>query len=194
MPRSWIALTLLALTLAVSGCEGEDDSEKKADSPGARAETAQKEDARRPGKSRKPREAAAARREAADAKRQERELKDLEREDREFDRSFKDTPFERLVNKLPIREPSLYVEQYITGDGHKLYTAVDRRRFCKTSREGREQAVGSFFRAADRSFRRAGVKDLEQVVTPVSETLDKLPALAIARRGSVSLTSLGRSC
>lgn len=190
MLRSWIALTLLSLTLAVGGCGGGDDSERSADSS-KRAET---HETTSPGKTREPKEAKAARSEAADNKRQEQELKDQKKEDREFDRSFEESSFERLVGKLPIRKPPLYVEQYITGDGHKLYTAVDRKRFCKMTAAAREKAVASFFRTADRSFRRGKVDDFEMVVTPLSDTIDKLPALATARRGKVSLTSRGRSC
>ena len=121
-------------------------------------------------------------------------MKALKKEDRKFDKSFKETSFERLVNKLPIQKPPLYVAQYISGDGHKLYTAVDRKRFCKLPAAERKKAVESFFNTADASFRRANVKDFEQVVTPLSDTIDKLPALATARQGAVTLTSRGRSC
>lgn len=193
MPRLAIAITLLALSFAVSGCGGDDDA---ADKPGSSstATTEAKEDTRPPGKVRPPKEAKAARAEAAEEEQAAREFKDLRQEDREFDRSFRETSFEGLVGKLPIGKPPLYVEQYITGEGHKLYTAVRRKRFCKLPAAGREKAVASFFQSADRVFRRAKVKDFEQVVTPLSETIEKLPALATARRNRVSLTSRGRDC
>ena len=181
MSRSWIAPGLLALTLAVSGCGGGGDSEKKADSSSTQTP-------------RQPKEAKGARQEAADKKQQARELKDLKKDDRKFDQSFEETSFERLVNNLPIGKPPLYVAQYISGDGHKLYTAVERKRFCKMSAAERKKAVESFFDTADRSFRRANVTDFQQVVTPLSDSIDKLPALATARQGAVALTSRGRSC
>lgn len=189
MPRLWLALTLLALALAVSGCSDDDPEQRAASTP----TPTDKERTRTSGKARAPKERAAARREAAEEREQVRELKELE-EDREFDRSFEESTFERLVGRLPIRRPPLFVEQYISGEGHKVYTAVDRKRFCRTSADERERAVASFFAAANRSFRRANVNDFEQVVTPLSDTIDKLPALATARRSSVELTRLGRDC
>jgi hypothetical protein len=86
------------------------------------------------------------------------------------------------------------VQQYISGDGHKLYATVSRKRFCALSAAERERAVTTFFRSADSIFRRGGVDDLELVVTPVTEQLDKLPALATARGKTVTLTSRGRDC
>lgn len=190
MYRSWIALTVLALALALSSCGGGGDSEN--DSSSTQTNGAENQD-KPPGKARPPKEAKGARQEAADKKQQARELKAL-KEDRNFDKSFKETSFERLVNKLPIQKPPLYVAQYISGDGHKLYTAVDRKRFCKLSAAAKKKAVESFFNTADASLRRADVKDFEQVVTPLSDKIDKLPALATARQGAVTLTSLGRGC
>ncbi len=152
----------------------------------------------RPGadRNKKPREskAAAARRKESDRKQADRERQQQEEENREFDRSFKETPFERLVGTLPIREPPLYVEQYITEeDTHKVFTAVGEKRFfCKMTPRQREKAVTDFYRAADKILRGGKIQDFEQVVTPLAETLEKLPALAIARDGSVSLTRLGR--
>jgi len=194
VPRSCIAPVLLALTLAVSGCGGGGDSEKKADSSSTQTNGSVNQDAPPPGKPREPKEAKGARQEAAEKKQQARELKDLKKEDRKFDRSFQETSFERLVNDLPIREPPLYVAQYISGDGHKIYTAVEPKRFCKMSAAEKKKAVESFFTTADRSFRAANVKDFQQVVTPLSDSIDKLPALATARRGAVALTSRGRGC
>lgn len=188
---TFVAIAILGLALGASGCSGDDDDgEKKA---GASTTTTGDRPARpRP---RPPTERDDARREAADAKQQERELKDLKEDDREFEESFKETPFERAVHKLPVRKPPLYVEQYIvTGEGHKVFTGVNEKRFCRQSAAKRQAAVSSFYRAADRSLRAAGVKDFVQVVTPLAATADNLPALATGRAGKVSLSRRGRSC
>ena len=179
------ALAVLALALVVAGCNGDD--EKKA----GESTTTTGDRAKAPPP---PNDRDEAVREAAEAKQQERELKDLDKDDEEIDKSFEETPFERAVVKLPVRRPPLYVEQYITGDDHKVYTAVDEKRFCKMTAARREAAVTSFYKAADRSLRRAGVKDFVQVVTPLATTTEELPALATGRAGKVSLSRRGRGC
>ncbi len=185
MPRSCIALTLLVLALALSACGGDDDSDKQSADAKAKTETT---------KVRPPKEADEARQERQDQKEQEQELKEQDQNDREFDRSFTESSFERLVGKLPVSEPPLYVEQYITGEGHTVYTAVDRTRFCKLSEAKRKQAVASFFESANKQFRAAKVNDFEVIVTPLSDNIDKLPALATADGDAVTLTALGRRC
>ena len=178
-------VALLALALGASGCNG-DDPEKES----GRSTATTRDRAKAP----PPRERDEALREAEEAQQQERELKDLEQDDKELEESFEGTPFERAIQKLPIRRPPLYVEQYITGEGHKVYTAVAERRFCRMSAARREAAVTSFYKAADRSLRRAGVKDFVQVVTPLAATTEELPALATGRAGKVSLSRRGRGC
>lgn len=187
MHRPVARLILLCLALVVAGCGGDDDSD------GA-ARTQTSTDELRPRTAPNPKEVAGARQERADEKLKQREEKELEQGDEEFDKAFEETPFDRLVGRLPIRRPPLHVQQYISGDGHKLYAAVIRKRFCALSPTRRERAVSAFFRSADGTFRRGGVDDLELVVTPVSETLDRLPALATASGKSVTLTSRGRDC
>lgn len=117
------------------------------------------------------------------------------KEDREFDRGFSETRFEKIVSELPVRRPPLFVEQYITSKGSTtVYTAVAPRRFfCGRSPARRRAAVSSFYRDADRLFRRRGVKDFVLVVTPIAETTESLPALAMGRDGKVSLTRRGRA-
>lgn len=180
-------LILLCLALVVAGCAGDDDSD------GA-ASTQTSTDESRTRTAPNPKDVAGARQERTDEKLKQREEKELEEGDEEFDKAFAETPFDRLVGRLPIRRPPLHVQQYITGDGHKVYAAVDRKRFCALSPARREQAVSAFFRSADGTFRRGGVDDLELVVTPVTETLDELPALATASGKSATLTSRGRGC
>ena len=185
-PTALATAALLALALVAAGCNGDEDDKKAAESTtttGARGKPAPA-----------PKEREEALREAAEAKQQERELKGLDEDDKEIEKSFEESPFERAILKLPIRKPPLYVEQYITGEGHKAYTAVDEKRFCKLSPAKREAAVTSFYKAADRDLRRAGVKDFVQVVTPLASTTEELPALATGRAGKVSLSRRGRSC
>ncbi len=132
---------------------------------------------------------------AEDLQEARRERERDREEDRKFDEAFRETRFDKLVAKLPIRKPPLYVEQYITTDGsHKVYTAVNRKRFlCELDAGERRRAVARFYEKADEVFRAGGVEDFVQVVTVTSETADGLPALATARKGSVSLTPLGRA-
>lgn len=109
--------------------------------------------------------------------------------------AFKQTPFDKLVDRLPIRRAPLYVEQTITTEGsHTVYTAVAKRRFiCSMSARQRLAAVKAYYRDARDVFRSGGVKDFVQVVTPQSDRADNLPALAVAKAGSVSLTPRGRA-
>jgi len=133
--------------------------------------------------------------EAESRREEQREIERMRREDREFERAFKETPYDKLLGRLPIREPPLYVEQYITVEGgrHKVYTAVSRKRFCRVSPTQRQAAVEAFYRDADALFRRNGISDFVQVVTPVSQTAETFPALAVGRNGSASLTRRGRT-
>ena len=196
---------MFALAGIVSGCGGgDDDSAQKTDSPAQTTETAGAagpdtkkaagDAAARTGKKiPKESKAAKARRIKKDREQEQRELAQLEKENREFDESFEETPFEKLTERLPVRRPPLFVEQYITGDDHKVYTAVDEKRFlCKRAPGERKRAVAAFFEAADRLLRSGGVDDLVLVVTPVSTSVERLPALATARQGSITLTARGR--
>ena len=198
MARKATRPLLLALTAAVlavvSGCS--DDS---SEAPTRPARTADEGTTTSEGRART--ETAPAPRQGAKAKRGGKRKEGRggaapsdEEFDREFDEAFAETPFERLVCKLPIRRPPLYVRQYITtGEGHTVYTAVSRRRFfCRMSPAQREEAVRDFFTAADELFRDGGVNDLVQVVIAVGDTSTDPAPLARARRGSISLTKLGR--
>ena len=181
--RPWIALIVLALAAALVACSDDDDS---ADKDTSRTTT---DEIRRSGKTPNPKEVAAARQERADERVKQREEEELE--DKEFDEAFEETPFDRLVDKLPLRKPPLHVAQYISGDGHKIYAAVSRQRFCGLSADRRKRAVSSYFESADRTFREGKIDDLEVVVTPVTEKLDELPALATASGDTVKLAPGG---
>ena len=198
-------LCLVSLVaLLAAGCSG-DDEESGKERASTNAETApvtkpepgrKTADKRRRGKARGT--AAKKKLSKADLEKERRALKreaaQDRKEDREFDSEFKETPFEKLVGRLPVRKPPLFVEQYITSRGSStVYTAVAPRRFfCGRSPARRRDAVSSFYRDADRLFRRGGVEDFALVVTPVSETTESLPALATGRDGKVSLTRRGR--
>lgn len=203
-----IALALTAL-VAAAGCGGDDDSSdeakpaKTATGPDAEALARAERERRiaaakekRAGKKGRPKKSRREIREqrAREAAQLRKEREQERREDREFDKGFEETPFDKLVDKLPIRKPPLYVEQYITdAKSHKLHTAVDRKRFfCKMTPRQRKKAVEGSYRAADKVMRSGGVTDFVQVVTLTAETLEDLPTLATARKGSVSLTKLGR--
>jgi hypothetical protein len=56
----------------------------------------------------------------------------------------------------------------------------------------RKRAVADYYRAADEVLRGEGVDDFVQVVTPLAQTTEKLPALATGNNRLVSLTRLGR--
>lgn len=220
MSRRLVTTVLIAFALALAGaalgCGGDD--EKAATDPGnteaARdAETqARKEVNRRiREEGRKRRRAAKVRREARArtpaqraatarrrtrraAVRRERERERDRKADRRFDRDFKESAFDKLVGKLPIRKPPLHVQQYITTSGsHRVYTAVDRGRFlCRMTPAQRRKAVAGFFRAADRVMRAGGIDDFAQTVTVTTQDAQDLPVLARAKRGSVTLTGQGR--
>lgn len=209
--RTALLTTLVAVVAVVAiGCGGDDDGsdgERAATSPTV-TDRAREPDTRerreRAGKngrgaSGKGRGGVKKRLSKAERERERaRERREAERdrkEDREFDRAFRETAFEKLVGQLPVRKPPLYVEQYITQqNSHRIYTAVDPKRFfCGKTPARRKAAVSAFYREASRSFRRRGIDDFVQVVTPLAETVENLPALAVAREGSVSLTKRGRA-
>lgn len=143
--------------------------------------------------------------------------------DRAFDTRFQKTPFDRVVDKLPLRAPPLHVLQWVLTDRspildtrakrerfyrlseraqaqwlvpkleHKLYARVDEKQFYAMSESARAAAVKAFYRDAEKLFRQAGIRDFVLVVTPLTETLEQLPELAVGRAGSASLTLLGRA-
>ena len=208
--RTLVFLVLAAVPLLAAGCSDDDDSEQGSAStvetapvekPKSRSESgerakkpaAAKKGGKEKGKTVKRKVSAAELEKEREAIR--RETAEDRKQDRAFEREFKGTPLERVVSELPIRKPPLFVEQYITSKGSStVYTAVDPKRFmCGVSLARRRAAVTAFYRDADRRLRGAGVKGFVQVVTPVAETTARLPALAIGRGGSVSLTARGRA-
>ncbi len=144
-------------------------------------------------------------------------------QDRAFDALFRNTLFDKAIDRLPFRKAPLHVRQWVTIDPsytldtlaqrerfyrmsereqarllirkpkHTLYARVDPERFYAMSERARAAAVKAFYRDAQRAFETAGIRDFVLVVTPLSETIGELPALAVGREGSASLTLLGRA-
>lgn len=192
--------------MLAAGCSGDDeDAGKDQASTTAKTAPAEKpktsdEKARKGSRGARKKGRAARRKVSkAELEKERRALKREEardrREDRKFDQSFNETAFEKLVAELPIRKPPLFVEQYITSRGSStVYTAVAPKRFfCGRSAARRKAAVSAFYEDANRVFRRGGVKDFVQIVTPIADTTESLPALAVGREGKVSLTKRGRA-
>ena len=84
------------------------------------------------------------------------------------------------------------VRAYYRHGSHELYARVDEKRFYRMSVHAREAAVKAFYRKARPLFEKEGIKNFVLVVTPWTETTEHLPALAVGRGGSVSITPLGR--
>ena len=142
--------------------------------------------------------------------------------DRAIDERFRKTPFDKAIDQLPLREPPLRVVQWVTTDRsptldtrtererfyrlsereqarwliprpeHKLYARVNQDQFYAMPERERASAVRAFYRDARKAFEDKGIRDFVLVVTPLTETLEQLPALAVGRDGSASLTLLGR--
>jgi hypothetical protein len=136
---------------------------------------------------------------------------------------FRKTPFDEAVGKLPFRKPPLRVLQWVLTDRshtldsradrerfyrlseraqtqwltpkpeHKLYARVNEAEFYAMSEGARAKAVKVFYRSARRLFQHEGIRDFVLVVTPLTEALEHLPAFAVGRDGSASLTPLGRA-
>lgn len=144
---------------------------------------------------------------------------------RAFNEQFRKTPFDRAIDKLPLRKPPLEVEQWITdlppdklptkaarerfyrmpdrarkaavrryyrSAPTKLYARVDQDRWYRMSKRARAAAVRAFYRDAEKVVKARGIRDFVLVVTPLTKTIKDLPAFAIGRDGTTSLTRLGR--
>jgi hypothetical protein len=144
-------------------------------------------------------------------------------QNRAFDALFKNSLFDKAIDQLPLRKAPLDVRQWVTIDPsytldtlaqrkrfyrmserqqaqlllrkpkHTLYARVDPDRFYGMTQRARELAVESFYRDAQKAFEGQGIRDFTLVVTPLTETVGDLPALAVGRGDSTSLTALGRA-
>lgn len=81
---------------------------------------------------------------------------------------------------------------YRTGP-KKLYARIDEDRWYRMSQRERAAAVRAFYRNAEKIVKKKGIRDFVLVVTPLTKTIKELPAFAVGRDGSVSITPLGRS-
>ena len=125
---------------------------------------------------------------------------------RAFDERFQEDSVQRRGDALPLRTPPLRVLQWVTTDRaptldtraqrerfyhlteraqaqrlipqleHKLYARVDQDRFYAMPKSTRATAVQAFYRTAEKLFAQHGIRDFVLVVTPLTETLQQLPA------------------
>ena len=144
-------------------------------------------------------------------------------QDHANDTQFQKTPFDKAIDKLPFRKPPLHVRQWVMTDTrapidtradrerfyrltqaqqarllipapeHTLYARVDAEQWYAMTEDARAEAVKTFYRDARKVFAHASIDDFVLIVTPLTETLEHLPALAVGQNGSATLTSLGRT-
>lgn len=91
----------------------------------------------------------------------ERELRRLEDKSdriddlgwRAFNEQFRKTPFDKGIDKLPLRKPPLDVEQWVTDSPpDKLPTKAARERFYRMSDRERAAAVRKFYRSGPKKL------------------------------------------
>lgn len=99
-----------------------------------------------------------------------------------------DAERERFYSLSP-DERETFLEPKVSNE---VYARVDRKRWFAMSKRAREEAVEAFYREADAAFRRHGIHDFVLKVAPLTESIARLPALAIGRDAAASLTALGR--
>lgn len=94
--------------------------------------------------------------------------------------------------RTPARKRAAAVRRFYRSAPNKLYGRVDLDRWYRMSERQRERAFKAFYRQAEKQAGRHGIRDLVVVIAPLTETTERLPALAIGRDGAASLTRLGR--
>jgi hypothetical protein len=103
-----------------------------------------------------------------------------------------ETPFDRVIDTLPIREPPLPVQQYMSfGGRHLLVVRPTAHDYYCLSVGQRQAVVAAFSAQATPLFRSRGIHDASFVFDALRSTGVVHP-LARARGSSVSLTALGR--
>ena len=95
--------------------------------------------------------------------------------------------------RLSDRARAAIVKNFYRSGPHTLYARVDPKRFYGMSVRARQAAVKAFYRDARPWFTKAGIKDFVLIVTPLTDTLEQLPAYAVGRGDSITLTPLGRA-
>lgn len=123
----------------------------------------------------------------------EAELRAFEEEDdRRFDEEFVETPFDDVVDRLPLDRPPLHVSQFMTEeDGHRLIVRVPQRKFfCGRTPQERLDAVRDYHASAEKRMRSAGIDDFELLVDGLRDT-GRVRALAVADQNEIRLTKRG---
>ena len=95
--------------------------------------------------------------------------------------------------RTPARKRAAAVRRFYRSAPNKLYARVDLDRWYRMSERQREKAFEAFYRQAEKHSKKHGIRDLVLVIAPLTKTTERLPALAIGRAGSASLTPLGRN-
>lgn len=188
---------LLAAALTLTACGGFNDPTpaQQPGGPNAAATPANPEDARDAEFSRILRELKAAENAGDEEKVAdlEQQLRDTDAEEEaELEEEFAQTPFDKVIDRLPLDRPPLYVGQFMTEDeGHRLIVRPPARRFfCGRTLDQRLDAVRKYYEDADRHMRKAGIRDFELVVDSLRDT-GEVRALARAKDGEVRLTKRG---
>ena len=72
---------------------------------------------------------------------------------RAFNEQFRKTPFDKGIDKLPLRRPPLHVEQWVTDlPPDKLRNEAARERFYRMSDRARAAAVRKFYRSGPKKL------------------------------------------
>ena len=105
-------------------------------------------------------------------------------------------PFERELDRFPIKLPPLLAQQIMSGDGeHVLFVLVSRPYLCLKPPQDRARAVRQVYGPMQRRLRREGIRDFEMLVTPfTARAPTRSQALATGAHQRVVLTSRGRAC
>jgi len=105
-------------------------------------------------------------------------------------------PYVRELDSFPVKEPPLFAQQMTwSEDDHVLFLSVSRAYLCLKDPADRLRRVRETYAPVERRLRRAGIKDFEIVVTPVTpQAPTRSGALAKGAAGTVTLTNLGRAC
>jgi hypothetical protein len=203
VPPGFLACTLIAVACAVAACGGEDDGAERAKPVAPTPDQAA--DSAAPDREERSEEEGD---ENEREDRTERGSRDPSRFGREARRSFrqaraqsKDRPragnsrMERALAGLPIGEPPLPIQQYISTEGkHELVARPNAMDFfCIGGVEARRAAVAAFFAEARKRFVRYGLDDFSLVIASNSSDISQIRPLARVRRGIVTLTPLGHS-
>jgi hypothetical protein len=190
-----IAAVLAALLLAGCGTTGGADAPRETPAPtvGASEENVDAVEEQLQSLARRQ-DAAKKAGDTAEVARLEREIVELERaQDAAVEEEEQiDEPYERAIDQLPLREPPLYVIQFLLDDTHELVVRVRPRRFfCGRSPEQRLAAVRAYYEQARRAMIANDIVDFVMIVDETRET-GTITALARASGDDVALTARGR--